>query len=261
MNNIRILPLGTRYAISNLLKYMAVRIGIINYFVFIFKEGDLAVYKKFIMYKDIKFEYDGLMQFKNSIQLLHDIYLIRPYAKLQVRDKVVIDVGAAIGDTAIYFRMLGAKKVIAFEPFPYSYKIAKRNIAHNSKKYKEWCILVNKAVGRPGTIIINENYKSHASSFLFNSKNGMPVEILSLDEVVKKYNVPPHSALKVDCEGSELDVIKHASLKTLQLFDQVILEYEDDYNAIANALKVANFKIKKTADMHEPKNGILYAWR
>jgi len=40
------------------------------------------------------------------------------YEQLDVKGKVVIDVGAYIGDSAIYFALKGARKVIAIEPHP-----------------------------------------------------------------------------------------------------------------------------------------------
>jgi FkbM family methyltransferase len=260
MKNVRILPLGSKYAILNILNYLAVKIGIISYFNFKFKEGTLIVDKNFIRYKDIRFRYKGIYQFKNSIMLIHDIYLVKPYAQLNVYDKVVVDIGAAIGDTAIMFKMLGAKKVIAFEPFPYSYNIAKGNILDNFK-YGKAIHLVNKAVGKQGSITIRENYKSNLSSSLLDFRDGIRIEIMSLDKLVSRYKIPPHSIIKIDCEGSELDVIKNASLKTLGLFDQIILEYEDNYTAISDALKSAKFKVKKTPDKYNNKNGILYAYR
>ena len=261
MENTRILPLGSKYAILNILNYLAVQVGVSNFFLFKFKEGTLKVDKKFIKYKDIKFRYEGISQFKNSIALIHDIYLVKPYAELKVRNKVVVDIGAAIGDTAIYFKMLGAKKIIAFEPFPYSYNIAKKNILYNFKRYGKEVSLVNKAVGKHGHIVIRPDYESHSGSSLLNFEDGVRIEIMSLDEVVKKYKIPPRSVLKVDCEGSELDVIKNASLKTLSLFDQIILEYEHNDAAIVDILKSAKFKIRKHIDNNNNKNGIIYAYR
>ena len=89
----------------------------------------------------------------------------------------------------------------------------------------------------------------------------MRVEIISLDEVVNRYKVPRHSVLKVDCEGSELDVIKNASLKTLSLFDQIILEYENNDADIVDILKSAKFKVRKHVDTYNNKNGIICAYR
>jgi hypothetical protein len=49
-----------------------------------------------------------------------------------VEDKTIVDIGAYIGDTAIYFALLGAKRVIAFEPYPLLYRILLENINLNN---------------------------------------------------------------------------------------------------------------------------------
>ena len=46
------------------------------------------------------------------------------YGFLQVENETVIDIGANIGDSPIYFALNNAKNVIALEPYPYSYNIA-----------------------------------------------------------------------------------------------------------------------------------------
>ena len=44
------------------------------------------------------------------------IFIKDVYNFLPVKDKIVIDIGASIGDSSIYFASCGAKKVIALEP-------------------------------------------------------------------------------------------------------------------------------------------------
>jgi len=41
------------------------------------------------------------------------------YDWLDVKGKRVLDVGASIGDTAVYFAVKGASEVVAFEPYPF----------------------------------------------------------------------------------------------------------------------------------------------
>lgn len=45
-------------------------------------------------------------------------FLKDDYGKLPVVGKTVVDIGANIADTPIYFATHGAKKVICLEPFP-----------------------------------------------------------------------------------------------------------------------------------------------
>ena len=48
------------------------------------------------------------------------------------QDKVVLDVGGFIGDTAVIFATLGAKKVIIYEPVAAHHEIIKINLSLNS---------------------------------------------------------------------------------------------------------------------------------
>ena len=54
-----------------------------------------------------------------------DVFLNEAYPFLPVNGKTVIDIGGYIGDTAIYFIMKGAKKVIALEPFLQTFQFKK----------------------------------------------------------------------------------------------------------------------------------------
>jgi len=67
------------------------------------------------------------------------------YDALNVNDHVVIDVGAFIGDSAIYFALKGAKKVIALEPHPGAYAEMLENIRLNN--LEDRIIPVNAGLG------------------------------------------------------------------------------------------------------------------
>jgi FkbM family methyltransferase len=60
-----------------------------------------------------------------------EVFIKNVYSFLDVGDKIVIDVGAGIGDSSIYFASRGAKRVIAIEPNRHSYELAKKNIEVN----------------------------------------------------------------------------------------------------------------------------------
>ena len=60
------------------------------------------------------------------------IFLDGVYENLPIQNKIVVDIGANIGDSAVYFALKGARKVIALEPFPKSYKMGKKNTEANN---------------------------------------------------------------------------------------------------------------------------------
>jgi len=55
----------------------------------------------------------------------YEIFIKEIYRPLNVEDRVVVDIGAFVGDTAIYFALRGAKHVYTYEPYPSHYELAK----------------------------------------------------------------------------------------------------------------------------------------
>jgi len=191
--------------------------------------------------KEVIFGFKTIKNLRNMGEPIAENLIYDSYKMLDVSNKDVVDVGANIGDTAIYFALKGAKHVYAFEPYPYSYNIAKKNIELNHLKDK--ITLLNEGCGRSGFVTIKEDYENTGSTDLKSFKEGKKIKIESLDEIVKRFNLK-HAALKVDCEGCEYNLILNASDKTLHAFDQIIIEYHYGYRNLVKRLRQAGFKVK-----------------
>jgi len=191
--------------------------------------------------KKIYFYYGTNEQLSNSILVISEIFIDGQYKWLDVKGKDVVDVGASIGDSAIYFALRGAKHVYAFEPYPYSYNIAMKNIKLNHLEDK--ITLLNEGCGKSGVVTIKENYRNTIGTDLKNFKEGKKIKIENLDEIVKRFNLK-HAALKVDCEGCEYDLILNASDEALKAFDQIVIEYHYGYKNLVKRLRQAGFKVK-----------------
>jgi len=66
--------------------------------------------------------------------LLHEVYLRHIYdipGFIPTKDEIIIDVGANVGDTSIYWAKLYGAKVLAFEPLSESFEIMRANISLN----------------------------------------------------------------------------------------------------------------------------------
>ncbi|NWJ30246.1 FkbM family methyltransferase, partial [Marine Group I thaumarchaeote] len=101
-------------------------------------------FKLFIKkYNNVNYDFDNdLVQIINSEESNKNIkffggvnngdlinsFLEGDYSDISVKNKTIIDIGANIGDTSIYFICSGAKKVIGIEPFPKNFELAKKNI-------------------------------------------------------------------------------------------------------------------------------------
>ena len=63
-----------------------------------------------------------------------NIFVKDEYGFLEINNKVVLDIGANIGDTSIFFAHKGAEKVIAVEPFHKNFEIPKNTIGSSNFK-------------------------------------------------------------------------------------------------------------------------------
>jgi len=103
-----------------------------------------------------------------------DVFGNEDYGFLEVENEVIIDIGANIGDSPIYFTLNNAKKVIALEPYPYSYNIALKNIKKNNMEDK--ITLLNSGYGQDGTIKVNPNFENTIGSDLKSFNNGIDIK-------------------------------------------------------------------------------------
>jgi FkbM family methyltransferase len=74
----------------------------------------------------------GNLKFKHLRGAIFEVFDYGEYEPLDVKGRIVIDAGAFIGDSAIYFALKGAKKVIAIEPYPSAHAEMLENIKLNS---------------------------------------------------------------------------------------------------------------------------------
>jgi FkbM family methyltransferase len=173
------------------------------------------------------------------------IFADREYQELVVNGKTVVDIGANIGDSVLYFLMRGAKRVIAIEPYPRNYQTASKNVEINCLSEKVNLLLAG-CSGKPASIMIEANYKSSPTSQLTEFDKGIEVPLLTLEQIVAQNAVDDGAILKMDCEGHEYDIILAASDKTLQKFDQIQIEYHFGYRNLKARLEECGFNVSFT---------------
>lgn len=77
--------------------------------------------------------HQGIRFHAEKVGMLDETFLFQiHFSGFDLRDKIVITAGAYIGDTPLFYSYYGAK-VIALEPDPKSFSIAKDNISLNPK--------------------------------------------------------------------------------------------------------------------------------
>jgi hypothetical protein len=164
--------------------------------------------------------YDSINQywFRGNVMFRHmhgtiiEIFHYGEYEPLNVEGRVVVDVGAYIGDSAIYFALKGARKVIAIEPHPGAFAEMLDNIKLNNLE---------------GVIIpVNAGLASKPGKIYIENVGAVPA--VTLSELISRFGVDPNDAvLKMDCEGCEFDIILN-DYEHVKLFKELILEYHGD---------------------------------
>jgi len=145
------------------------------------------------------------------------------YSALNVNGKVVIDVGAFVGDSAIYFASRGAKKVIAVEPHPDAFREMLDNIKLNN--FENIVVPLNVGLAsKPGKICIEKvDIEGTIDTYHRPGECDVVVPAITLGDVVSRYVINRSAVLKMDCEGCEFDVILN-DYEHVRIFKELIIE-------------------------------------
>ena len=167
------------------------------------------------------------------------------YSRMDVSGRDVVDVGAFIGDTSVYFAMNGARKVIGYEPFFHSFTLARENAKTNGMSSS--IVFENAAVGKStGMLRMDGNAVNTSGDIAKDVGGDASVPIVTLKQIADKYGISD-GALKIDCEGAEYDIIPNASRETLRRFRSIILEFHYGSARITKALEAAGFQVSMVA--------------
>ena len=181
------------------------------------------------------------------------VFLDNIYGNLLVAGKTVIDIGANIADSSIYFAVRGAKKVIALEPFPENYEMAKRNVESNNLSDKITLLLAACAANR-GFVTISPFDKAWLCSIVKDSSQGFKVPMLTLEDILKQNRLQKGelNILKMDCEGCEYESILSASRDVIRSFGYIQIEYHHGYKELKNKLEQNGFIVSITKPISVP---------
>jgi hypothetical protein len=147
---------------------------------------------------------------------IYENFVNRQYEWLNAGGNLVVDIGASVGDTAIYFAANGAKHIYAYEPDASAYRSALDGIAMN--RLDDKITFENNACG---------------------SKH------VTLNDIVSKHSIRK-GVLKIDCEGCEYGLFQVANEDTLKRFKRIIIEYHYGYRSLEKRLRACGFVVRHT---------------
>ena len=192
--------------------------------------------------KILKFRYKSDSDLENLLQLLERNYVLKTYSSLDVESETVVDIGANVGDTAIYFAASGAKHVYAVEPYPYTFRLAKENIKLNN--FGKEITLINMGCGgKSGQVKVKNSHKNRLGDMLKDEGGRINIRVTTLRNLVRFYGLNG-AILKMDCEGCEYEALLNVDNETLQKFRQMFIKYHKGCTTLVRKLKRAGFNLK-----------------
>lgn len=151
-------------------------------------------------------------QFEGSYipEILQEIYIEKVYDQFfkDKKDMVVVDCGANIGIFSLYAAKY-AKKVYAIEPSKEHFETLKKNIEFN--KLDKIITPINMAVSHENGA---KDFFHNTNKTMFslneavnNTQDKETVEAIRMDTLFDKYDIKGVDFLKLDIEGSEMEVV------------------------------------------------------
>ncbi len=177
---------------------------------------------------------------------------------------VVVDVGANIGMFALHAaRTCGAARVYAFEPFPESFALLRRNVEHN---HLDAIVPVPLAIaGTAGRRTLHLQGRHGVHSLYGSGGEAVEIECITLAEAFDRYAITRCDFLKLDCEGAEYEILLGAPSDVFARIARLALEYHDKLTAhhhdeLVRRLESEGFAVT-VRDHPSSGSGYLYARR
>tara|TARA_A100001037_G_scaffold298656_1_gene322752 strand:- start:2141 stop:3229 length:1089 start_codon:yes stop_codon:yes gene_type:complete len=212
------------------------------------REKEIRIYekngKKFVeTSNEIKFFMDSIHPSNTIVEtFIEKIHLVN--SKENLEGKIILDIGAECGDTALFFASLGAQ-VFSFEPIKDNFNALKKNLELNPNLSKR-ITAVNAGVGQDGDLKFFKDPKipNYGASFVHNKRGEKAiietVEGISLDTVLKKYDIEQVELMKMDCKGCEFYLTESA----LSKINRVKIEFSGFHKT--KSIQDVLDKLKKT---------------
>jgi FkbM family methyltransferase len=190
------------------------------------------------------------------------------YLELEKENPLIIDLGAHIGMTVLYFKMLfPMATIVAYEPIPANFELLKKNVEENQL---EDVTLVQAAVApKSGQLILQEPVGGGAwtsgAGIIPGGWKGIQtnkkimVEAVGIQEIINKHV----DLLKMDIEGMEYEVVRNMGPK-IRNIDRMVIEVHPrkDHRAeeIKKILMQNGFEIEIREDKSNLGKGLSKIW-
>jgi len=175
----------------------------------------------------------------SDVPTYEQVFINQEYDFLvETQPEVIVDAGANIGLASIYFaNKYPSARIIAIEPEHSNFEILKENIAHYTNivpiqaalwNKNEEINLVDPGLGKWGFMT---EMKNSLESLQGNTCH--TVAAMTIDKIMKDFNIEKIDILKIDIEGAEKEVFNDTS-SWIEKVDSLIVELHERMKAGCN---------------------------
>lgn len=155
------------------------------------------------------------------------VWIVGEYSKkgFEIDDNdLIIDVGAHIGLFSLLASQFCKKgKIFSFEPIKENFELLKENVRINGIRNIS---IFNEAVSDISSkITLYQNEDEAGHSKFVKTFNSVQVNAISIKEFFDNKNIENCNLLKLDCEGSEYEIIESLPTNYFNKLDKIIIEY------------------------------------
>ena len=163
----------------------------------------------------------------SDAKVFREVFLFEDYqVNLTQPPKVIIDGGANIGLSAIYFsNRYPDAKIIAVEPDSENFQVLKKNVTgypnivplNSALWYKSTWLKIRNSSDDEWAFQVIECEQGNEGSFL----------AVSIDELMQQYEIEKIDLLKLDIEGSEKEIFEKGYEHWLNKTNMIVIELHD----------------------------------
>lgn len=186
-----------------------------------------------------------------------------------LENSVIVDVGAHVGDTTeLYRKYFSQSKIFCFEPFSESCDYLKKRFINDSNINITETALGSKDETKPLFVSnfsnLNSLQRPNERAWGFADKKSVDVETTTLDQFCYKNDIKHIDILKLDIQGSELDVLmgskiilEKGNISLIYVEWQVVPLYENHhkYYKIAEFLAGYEYEFFNLYNINESRSG------
>lgn len=169
-------------------------------------------------------------KFPQDVQTIFSIFFYRIYGRVGSH-QTIIDIGSNIGVFALYAAHGSKNTVYAFEPSPLNLALLKENVRNNSLAGE--IIVSNKGIASErGVLRMAADLGANSRVYRRGEEPGagtetVDVKCVTLEDVFLANDIRTCDLMKIDCEGSEYDILYATPDHLFDRISEIRMEVDD----------------------------------